>query len=167
MPGGSAIPSAPRIDWEQAFAYFVALGPRRSFAKVSREFSVSGTAVRKHALKERWIRRAKRIDAASQARVERGMVRARSERLADQIQVIDAYRVGFASALMKGEVPMHGHDLAALAKLEALLEGEATERVDRADLDREVRRWIDVASEFVPEDRWDAFLNALEADVDE
>jgi hypothetical protein len=44
----------------------------------------------------------------------------------------------------------------------ALLEGEATERVERADLDAELRRWFDVAREFVPEERYEAFLDALE-----
>lgn len=152
----------PKIDWEEAFSFYVSSGPRRSYGSVARRFGVSDSAVRKHAKKEAWNGRVKRIERESRQRAERAMVRDRGERLADVVRVADASVVRYAAQLREGSSTVRGADIAQLYRLAALLEGEATERVDLVDLRQELRRFAEVSLRFIaPEDR-EAYLTELE-----
>jgi len=94
------------------------------------------------------------------------MVRSRGDRIADQIRVTDASRIVYAEALKNRELVPRGRDIAALARVEALVEGEATERTDYAleAVKAEWRRWLDVSREFVPKERWEDFVAAISGD---
>ena len=68
--------------------------PLREHASISARLLVTerlrggsrfGNRRRKHAIKEDWIPRAKRVDREAAKKVERQMVRSRAERVADQI----------------------------------------------------------------------------------
>jgi hypothetical protein len=94
------------------------------------------------------------------------MVRSRAERVADQIRITDAARIRFAHDLRNG-ASVRGTDLAALARVEALLEGEATERMDVT----EVRAWMGVLFDglfgFIPDDRKEEALDWAERELAE
>jgi hypothetical protein len=127
-----------RIPWDEAFGFYLSLGPERSAGKVAKKFAVSETAVRKHAKANGWAERARDFDDAAAREAEHMGIRPRAERIADQIKVTDAARIRYAQQLGDPNYKVSGSELAALARHESLLEGEATHRVERADLDREL-----------------------------
>jgi hypothetical protein len=106
-------------------------------------------------------------DAEALKEARKQDIRNRGERIADQIKVTDAARIRYAQQLSDPANKVSGAELAALARIEALLEGEATDRVERADLDRELQRWIEAARSHMSEEEFQAFLDELERLVDD
>jgi hypothetical protein len=155
--------AAAKIDWETAWAYYLSLGPRRSFREVARRFQVSSTAVSKHAAKADWKRRAKRHDAETRRRVEREMVRTRAERTADLIRLADASRIKYARQLADPNFAVRGSDVAAFARLEALFEDQAAGKIDVVELNAYMSRVAETALHFVPIERHADFIAELEA----
>jgi hypothetical protein len=124
----------PTIDWEEAFAYYAGLGVARSFVKVGRRFGVSDFAVGKHAAANGWEARIAKIDAEARQKTDARVLRERSERIEDTLRVIDAARLRFAGQLGRNDFKLTGADFASLVKLEALLEGEPTDRISLQDV---------------------------------
>jgi hypothetical protein len=157
------VPSPPKIDWDAAYSYFVALGPRRSYGKVSARFSVSATAVRKHALADQWISRAKKIDRQAASKVENALVRSRADRVASQIRVADSTRLRFEEQLAAGE-KVRATDVASLARVEALFEGEATDRIELSTFKSAMDLHFDLVREMDsdPQKDFDWFLDEFE-----
>jgi hypothetical protein len=139
------------IDWDRAFAFFASLEPtERSFQRVADEFPVSYTSVKKHAKAERWIERAEALDKRAAEQANRQIVKARSERIADVIEIaVEARRV-YLEQLKGGEHEVKGSDVAALTRTEALVEGEATERIELAAVIEHERELLDFFVGFVP-----------------
>jgi hypothetical protein len=150
-----------RIPWDEALAFWLALGPERGFGKVAKKFGVSDVAVGKHAKANGWLERARRVDEQAALEAEHRGVRLRADRIDDTIKIVEASRVRFAEQLSRGE-GITASGLAALLRHEALFEGEATDRVERADLDRELQRWIEAARSHMSEEEFLAFLDELE-----
>jgi hypothetical protein len=125
-----------KIDWHAAFAFFASLRPpARTFVAVAEKFSVSDTAVRKHARRHDWETRVETLDRQAARQVERRVVRERAARIADTIELVDLARQELLVLLRDGKAEVRLADLPNLIRLEALLEGEATERLET----REVR----------------------------
>jgi hypothetical protein len=155
---------AKRVPWDEALAFWLGMGPERSYGKVALKFGVSEPAVRKHAKQHEWSEHARRVDEQAALKAEHHGVRLRADRIADQVKVTDAARERYAYQLRNPANKVTGAEVAALARIEALIEGEATERIERSQLDAELDRWFEVAREFVPADRYEEFLDRLEAE---
>lgn len=131
----------PKIDWAQARAFYLELGPTRSFVMVGERFGVSDTAVRKHAGTEGWHGDAVRFDEESSADLDRATARSREQR-------IEAYRLLVDSVLDSVKARAHEakvSDLPSLLKVLELLEGEPTERVSFDELQAALRLAMTVA----------------------
>ena len=68
-----------RIPPDEAFEYYVGLGPGRSYSQVGRNFGVSKRSVTKHATKHGWARRLIEIESKARERNE--------ERLVDAVEL--------------------------------------------------------------------------------
>jgi hypothetical protein len=128
-PGGGS----PRIDWDAAFAYYAA-EPTRTYAEVAETFNVSTTSVAKHSKAERWADKREAIQSQARERAGEKIVRSRAERIADTIELVDLVRQKLLADVKAGELDAKLGDAAPLVKLEALLEGEATDRIDLAEV---------------------------------
>lgn len=124
-----------KIDWDEAFAFYAARGPTRTFGEVATKFGVSDTAVRRRAAQDEWSDRAETLDREAAQRAERAVVRDRAERIQDTIRLVDEARRRFEKQLEDPGFVVSGSDLVALVKLEQLLEGGPTERHAAAGLD--------------------------------
>lgn len=150
-----------RIDWEAAFQFYAELGAVRSFGKVSRKFRVSVPAVGKHAAKNGWAERVQTIDAKVQKKVDALVVRDRAVRLAETIDVIDRARQEMLDKLKTGDADVKLSDLPALIKLEMLIEGEATDRIETTEVQQVIHNVFVVAGRFIPSADRAAFLEAI------
>jgi hypothetical protein len=121
----------PKIDWAAAFAFYTALGPARSFVEVAEKFAVSDTAVRKHARAQNWAQRVRELDRQAAKEAEVRAARALEERRLRTLRTVDLARDQILERLEVGEEPARLADLPALVRLELLLEGEPTERLEQ------------------------------------
>lgn len=124
-----------KIDWDEAFAFYAACGPKRTFGEVASKFGVSETSVRKRASAHDWRKRAATLDREAVQQAERAVVRGRAERIEDTIRLVDDARRLFETQLTDPEFTLSASDFVALVKLEQLLEGGPTERHASAGLD--------------------------------
>lgn len=124
-----------KIDWDEAFAFYAACGPKRTYGEVASKFGVSETAVRRRAGAEDWRDRAATLDEEAARNAERAVVRDRSERIAHTIRIVDLARVRFEQELEDPDFTLTANGFADLVKLEQLLEGKPTERHAAAGLD--------------------------------
>ena len=118
---------ARRYDYDEAFAYYAALGPTRSLAAVREEFGMAQRPLERVCSKERWVERTHAIDTEAAKKAEKKLIRGRSERIADTLRIIDAARAKFANQLRNPEFRLTGSDFVGLMKIEVLLEGPPTE----------------------------------------
>jgi hypothetical protein len=148
------MPGRANIDWDAAFAYYAALGPSRRFGWVADRFGVSDTAVRKHAARERWAERVAALDEEAARTAERKALRSLEERQLRTIKAVEKTR----DFLLSDDAPEpKWSDLAPLVKLELLIGGEATERIDVGT----AKEMLAVALRFVPEERLDEAAGEL------
>lgn len=124
------MPAVARIDWDAARLAYLALPPPRTFEAVARSFGISGVAVGRRAHREGWVKQAADIDRKATKRTEQRIIRDRSERILDTYRLIDAARSKLLDDLEADTVEVRLADIPALIKIEQLLDGEATERVE-------------------------------------
>jgi transposase-like protein len=134
-----------RIDWAAALAFYVALDPPRSFARVARKFGVSDTAVRKHAHRENWRAKADAIEAKAEAKALESGLRSREQRIAAVLKTIDVGLDQVGGDLDKGAQRLGTDRFAEWVKLAELLSGEATDRVSVAELQEAMRMIVSLA----------------------
>lgn len=124
-----------RTDWPTALEHYIAAGGARTFASIARNFGVSEARVRQIAKRDEWDRQAKAHDEAMRLERERNRIPSLVERDTDTIRLVMAARLRYAAQLRDPSFRVTGTDLANLIKIERLIEGEATERVDiRGDI---------------------------------
>ncbi len=150
-----------RIDWDAAFEYFATLGAVRSFGKVARMFGVSDVAVGKHARANGWDERVRELDRKTQAEIEKRVVRDRAVRLADTINLVDSARSEILERLEKGDADVRLSDMPALIKLELLLEGEATDRVEITEIRTVIHQVFAIVDQYLPVEHRPAFIEAI------
>jgi hypothetical protein len=119
-----------RLDWDAALAYYIGLGPTRTFVAVAERFGVSDTAVRKQARVRGWASAVGEADRRAAAELQDFAIRDRVARIADTLRIIDFARTELLEQLQKGDAEVRLADLPNLARLEALFEGEATDRIE-------------------------------------
>jgi hypothetical protein len=155
----------PKIDWADAFAFFVELGPTRSLGEVARNYPVSMAAVRQHAKAEKWEERVAALDNRLAAKRE-----AKAERTLEafQTEATDLGHVLLASlraSVKAGEVPKPS-DFQGIVKTLQLLYGEATDRpVSRVELDGWVATLVKLTVERLPVEERKPWLDQLEAET--
>jgi hypothetical protein len=122
-----------------------------SQAEVARTFNVSETTVSKHAKAESWEAERTALAERAKSRADEAIVKSRAQRIANSINLIDKVRDQLLDQVEKGELEIRLSELAPLLKVEALLEGDATERIDVAELQASLRAVVAVFLPFVPE----------------
>jgi hypothetical protein len=122
------------IDWPQAYTYYVHLGPTRSFVRVAEKFGVSDTAVRNRARLDGWEEKVRAIDARALEKAELTITHDRAKAIADTLRLVDLARSELLKRLKAGEAEVRLSDLPALVKLEQLLVGEPTDRIELAQV---------------------------------
>ncbi len=133
---------------DEAFEFYVGLGPGRSYEAVATHYDVSKNGVAKKAARDNWTERLVRIEREVQERMDR--------KIADSIEDMRERHLKAAKAMMgraiKGmqEFPltsgMEAIRAAELAiKLERLIAGESSERTEISvteAIKRETQRWL-------------------------
>lgn len=156
-PGGHG-KGRPKINWDEAFAYFCELEPQeRSYGRVAERFEVSDSAVRKHAAPERWEERARELDKRALSRALAKLETNRTNRITSILVTAQKVAVEVLRQVESGVLRPTIPDLVAIGRLAELVEGEPTERLDAL-------LYADVAR--TPEDELEAELGALR-EVDE
>lgn len=119
-----------RTDWPTALEHYLAAGGARTYSAIARTFDVSEARVRQIASRDDWPAQARAHDERLRQERERNRIPALAERDADTIRLVMAARLRYAAQLRDPNFRVTGADLAQLLKIERLIEGEATERVD-------------------------------------
>lgn len=146
-----------RIDWAAAKVVFVS-DPRRSFLKISRQFSVSTVSVRKHAKREGWEAEAARFDRDTAERALAAQVKTRDEHITRALRVRDQAFANALDALLDRSLEVKLSDLPAIGRYAELLTGEATDRVEIREVREFVVAFIRYTGSFVPKERREEFL---------
>lgn len=126
----------------EAYEYFYALGKERRLALVAKKFGKSETAVGVWAKTFNWWDKVEARDKRASDRrletIDQKIKRVKQENL----DIIEGLRVGFATQIaeMKGRMKLTPTEFERLAKLELLLMGEATERIDDMSVAGVMRR---------------------------
>ena len=137
-----------QLHHERAFEYYYALGEKRSYDKVTAEFSVSLSTVKLWGKSFNWKRRIKDRDI----QIAREMA---SRTLSDEVnhrernlQIVQMSLVRIAKAIVDGDVKMSLSDLDKLIRLESFLRDEPDSRQEiivadlRTKSDEELREMI-------------------------
>lgn len=125
-----ARPQQRRTDWSAALESYLAAAGARTYAAVARSFGVTEARVRVIAKRDDWPAQARAHDERMRLERERLRIPSLAERDADSIRLVMAARLRYAAQLRDPNYRVTGADLAQLMKIERLIEGEATERVD-------------------------------------
>ena len=137
----SGVRRGRKIPSGDAFAYYVALGPERSYGAVAAHYGASQRAVQKTATREKWTARLESIETAVQTEtadlLKETLVEMRSRHLKTlrvvHTRAVEALRDRRFDSAMEG---VRALDIAV--KLERLIAGEASTRADLVV--RELRR---------------------------
>jgi hypothetical protein len=126
---------------EDAFEYYVALGPTRSHQAVAQRYGVSKRAVSKCAVREEWSQRLAQIEKSSRDRSDERIGSALDEMRERHLKTLRAMNVRALAALK--EYPLESGMEAMRAaemviKLERLVTGEATDRTALEGVEREI-----------------------------
>jgi len=114
-----------------AFDWYVALGPGRSYRAVAERYGVSKRAVTKHAVKDKWAERLDKIEAEAREKSDKRLIESIEEMRSRHIKTLRAIHSRALSALKQYPLTsgMEAIRAAELAiKLERLVVGEPTER---------------------------------------
>src|SRR5436305_1365016 len=159
MPARS---KAGRYDWDEGFGFYASLGQTRSLQAVADELGAPKRSVERAARKWRWAERAREIDEQARQEADKRLIRERADRVEDTLRIIDAARLRFASDLKSGRARLTGSDFVGLMKLEALLEGQATDVIHVEEVRTFMLAVYVAAEEYVPPERQDEFIACIE-----
>lgn len=126
-------------NWAAAKAYYLALPRhRRTKRAVAKRFGVSDARVGQVARLEHWDRDADSVDERTERRTTTLLVRSRAEREARYLEIVDL-AADLTIELFERDQPGPTLEqmlkrMPGLAKIERLVAGEATDRVDIADV---------------------------------
>jgi hypothetical protein len=150
-----------RIDWAAAFTAFAALEPPRTYAAVAERYGVSEGAVRRHAKAERWNERVQALDTEAARRAEQKVVRSLEHRMADTIRVADRLRTVALHENSEIDPAVAVRSLPRYVHLELLHAGEATDRVEYAEVERALGGLVERALRHMTAEGRQAFLDEL------
>lgn len=156
------MPPPARIDWNAARLHWLGQQPPRSFRETGRAFAVSGRAVSGRAGRERWVDQAAELDRKAADKVETFVVRQRAERIKDTYRLVDKARSKLLAGLDADTTDVRLADIPALLKIEQLLDGEATERIDLGAVRQVFALFIAGSRPLVADERWPEFVAMVE-----
>ena len=137
----SGVRRGRKIPSGDAFAYYVALGPERSYGAVAAHYGASQRAVQKAASREKWTARLESIEAAVQADTAELLKETLVEMRGRHLKTLRVVHTRAVEALRdrRFDSAMEGvRALEVALKLERLIAGEASTRADL--IVRELRR---------------------------
>jgi len=134
-----------RFDYDAAFALYIDQGHGRSYAQVARHVGVSEAAVRRVGNREGWSERLTKLEAQVAEKLEREAVRSIEQRQRQNILVANKCRDTVLDPSVELDPSVALRVLPRLAHLEQLYAGEATNRVEVA----EIRPLIDAYNDAV------------------
>jgi len=133
---------------KDAFSYYVALGPGRSYQKVAEHFSTDKRTVTRHAVKERWAARLDEAERKVSEESEDDAVVILREMNARHLKIAKALQGKALEALRGLPIERAGDVIKALelgVKQERLINGEPSERGELSIEEitkREISRWL-------------------------
>ncbi len=113
---------------EKAFEYYYALGEKRSYEKVAKEFNVSPSTVKLWGKSLRWKQRLKERDLQIAREVAGRTLADEVSHRERNLQIVHMALVQLARALADGQVKMSLGDLDKLIRLESFLRDEPDSR---------------------------------------
>jgi hypothetical protein len=121
----------PKIDWGAAFHEWVRLpADERVVAKFARRKGVNSATVFRHMKKDGWLERAAEIEAEAERKAKANSIRSVTERKEDVIRLAMAVRTRYAQRLRDDfSYKITATEVAALTRIEMLVEGRDTEKV--------------------------------------
>jgi hypothetical protein len=142
---------------DEAFTFYMGLGPDRSYQKVAERFGVSKRAVSKRAQADDWASRAEKIQAESRARQDAGIVDAFDEMNQRHLKVLKVIQGKALEALRTLPLERATDAVKALElvmKQERIARGDPDEGNETVEqlIKREYERWL-VASDGTESDR--------------
>lgn len=144
-------PRKPRVDWDAARAFYVALGQgTRTFGLVAAKFSVSDVSVRKWARRQEWDRVAAEADNRAAERALAAADRTLEQRNRETIRVANKVRDTVLADAVELDPNVALRVLPRLATLEQLIGGAATSRVELSEVTSVLNAFYVVTGEFVP-----------------
>ena len=133
---------------DDAFEYYVGLGPGRSYQAVADKYDVTKRAVTKHATQKEWSRRLESLEREAQEKSDKKLGESLEEIRERHLRTLRAMHARALTALKQypltsGMEAMRAAEMAI--KLERLVVGEASERsaVSVEEVTRnELSRWL-------------------------
>lgn len=156
-------PRKPRVDWDAARAFYVALGQgTRTYGLVAEKFAVSDTSVRKWARRQSWERVAADADNRAAEKALAQADRTLEQRNRDTVRVAEKVRTTILdeAAVLDPNVALRV--LPRLSTLEQLIAGEATGRVEISEVTSVLSTVFVVAGRYVPLEHRAAFMRELD-----
>ena len=132
---------------DEAFTFYMVLGPDRSYQKVAERFGVSKRAVSKRAQADDWASRAEKIQAESRARQDAGIVDAFDEMNQRHLKVLKVIQGKALEALRTLPLERATDAVKALElvmKQERIARGDPDEGNETVEqlIKREYERWL-------------------------
>ena len=156
-------PRKPRVDWDAARAFYVALGPEhRTYARVAAEYHVSEHTVGKWAKRQDWPAVAAKADNAAAEKALAKSVRSLELRQLDTIRVADKARATVLADDVVLDPNVALRVLPRLATIEQLIGGEATGRIEVSEVTAVLSTVFVIAGRYVPADRRAEFMRELD-----
>lgn len=150
---GGAGAGRPKIDWAAAFNFYASLEPKvRRYQLVCEHFDIGLRSVTDHASpkRENWYARAKALDRKVNEKAQTYIIRERAKRIASTVELTDKAILKALADLDAGVLNVNLSDIPGLVKVSELLEGEATDRTDSADLQRMLTLWAIAVFPHIP-----------------
>lgn len=139
-----------RVDWAAAEARFYALGNKRSFGRIAREFGVSDTRVRVVAHRDNWPAKAAEIDATAHTKAVAAAVRSREQNTLAVLKLRDL-AVDASTSQIEGGEDVRLADALQAVKTGELVQGNPTDHVALAEVNGVVGAVITMAFSAVQE----------------
>ncbi len=113
---------------EKAFEYYYALGEKRSYEKVAKEFNVSPSTVKLWGTSLRWKERLKERDLQVAREVASRTIADEVNHRERNLKIVNVAMVKLAKGIVDGTVKMNMGDLDKLIRLESFLRDEPDSR---------------------------------------
>jgi hypothetical protein len=133
----------------------------RSYVRVADKYGISEGAVRHHARANDW--EAKAVDARALVKAERTLTADRAKAIAATLAVVDLARRELLEKLKSGQAEVRLSDLPALVRLEQLLTGGATDRIEVVQVREYVRLLVERVGVLVPQERLGEYVALVES----
>jgi hypothetical protein len=138
---------------KEAFSYYVALGPERSYSRVAEHYGTDKRTVTRHAVKERWAERLAEAEHKAREETEQDAVEILREMNARHLKIAKALQGKALEALRSLPIDRAADVIRALeigVKQERLIQGEPSERSEMSVEEvtkREMQRWLVLGGE--------------------